>query len=355
MRGSEMKSNDKYNEKFNFWFFARVAAFSLIFVLALTLLSVGPFSKKEGTQFHNYYKDAYSFMIEPQNTIDIVCIGTSEPYSGYVPHKVYEKYGYTSVNTCMTNQDTVRSYAFFKDLLNYQKPKVLIIETDMLDYEKDNAAVSAVYKKLQSTFAPVSEKRFNDILSSRLSVFQFNDRWKSLNFKTAFSSYDKNKQYQSINHGYSYSKDVDPTVKENEKMRVTDKTAGISEECLYYLDGLIALCNENDVKYFFVEMPQNGWNYAKHNAVTELAEKYDCDFIDYNLRMDEIGFDIKTDFRDPGHTNYSGAVKVTQGLADYMHENYSDILCDHRGDSNYAFYDKSISEFYELNNIKQTE
>lgn len=352
MRGSKMKNNSKHSDKFNVCFFVRLTAFVLLFIFVLTALSFGPFSRKESTQFKNYYKDAYTFIIEPKDTIDIVCIGTSEPYSGYVPHKVYEKYGYTGIDTCMTFQDTVRSYTFFKDLLNYQKPKVLIIETDMLEYEDNKAENLNNYESFVKHIPPVSEKRFNDIVSSYFSVFQLNDRWKSMAVRDWFT-FDNDAEYKSVNHGYNYSSDEDSSVEENVNMAVTDKTSSISYECLYYLDKLIELCRDNNIEYFFVEMPQNSWTYARHNAVKKLAEQYECDFIDYNLKLDEIGFNIKTDFRDPGHVNYSGAVKVTQSLADYMNNKFSDILCDHRGDSDYDFYTESISEFYELNNIKQ--
>ena len=56
-------------------------------------------------------------------------------------------------------------------------------------------------------------------------------------------------------------------------------------------------------------------DYAKENGIP---------FLDFNVDQYGTGFDWHTDSRDGGnHLNYSGALKMTKYLGEYLSQNYN--------------------------------
>lgn len=64
----------------------------------------------------------------------------------------------------------------------------------------------------------------------------------------------------------------------------------------------------------------------------------------------DMGFDANQDFSDGPHLNFGGAVKASQYLSRYLHENYD--LPDRRGDPAYAYLDQEL-ERYEREKINE--
>lgn len=338
------------SDDFNAAFFVRVLCFVLVFVLIIGALSVGPFSNRQGTTFNNYYRSAYSYLLEDDNTIDVACMGTSESYSGFVPNIVYDAYGYTCLNTSMTFQTTMRTYTFLKDLLQHQQLKVLVLETDMLYYGYHKTeGKTPFYEKYTALgepyFSMVSESRFDDIVSTRASVFNFNDRWKRLTAKSFLASYTEEEEYD-YNHGYYFITKTDAKVKPNKNMAPTDAVATIPYESHYYLDKIVKLCRDKGIEIVWFEFPQaRDYSYAKHNAIQQAADADGVTFVDMNLMLDELCIDYEKDFRDSAHVNYSGASKVSAYVADYLHEHYGDVLTDRRGDPQCLKYEQAQEDF----------
>ncbi|MBQ9228859.1 MAG: hypothetical protein IJ168_08525 [Eubacterium sp.] len=346
-----MKKETVKSDNYNAAFFARVACFILVFALIIGVLSRGPFSNKQGTTYNNYYRKAYSYLLEPEDTIDVVCMGTSEAYTGFIPNAVFEKYGYTCLNTSMTYQTSMRTYTFLTDLLKHQDIKVLVLETDMLyyGYHSNDSYTTPFYEKYTAAaepfFSRVSESRFDDIVSTHASVFNFNDRWKRLEPQELVTSFHSLEPYD-YNHGYYFVTKTDKAVKPNKNMEPTDEVAVMPYESHWYLDKLIDLCQDKGIAVVLFEFPQaRDYSYAKHNAIQQAADRDGVTFVDMNLMLEELGIDYTTDFRDAAHVNYSGAVKVTDYVADYLHAHYGDLLTDRRGDVTCAQYEAAQRDF----------
>ena len=65
----------------------RVLAFVLVFFVVLEGLSLTLFSPRQAKGFKNRLQDAYSFMDEQKDTIQIAGFGNSDLYSAFSPHK----------------------------------------------------------------------------------------------------------------------------------------------------------------------------------------------------------------------------------------------------------------------------
>ena len=80
------------------------------------------------------------------------------------------------------------------------------------------------------------------------------------------------------------------------------------------------------------------------NAVKSYADKRGINFIDCNQRLEEFGFNWKTDTYDAGdHLNYSGAVKLSAFVGEYIKKEYD--LPDRREDGKYSFWQEDLKKY----------
>lgn len=351
------KSEKKIFTKPNIVSFVKTVSFVLVFIIVLQSLSVGVFSKSKATTYKNKFNKAYSYLLEPDNSLDIVGIGSSNLYSAFVPTTLWENYGYTSCVISKPHQTTVESYGFLKEVLKTQTPKLLIIETDMLyenadKFDPNGKQHGKIYqnavkarKKLDDFYNNLNADEFQDGVMSRFSIFKFHNRWKTLKTKDLKNTKSQS-GYQAIDHGYNFNNSV-KAAKANGNMKESDIIEPIDNENQLYLNKMLQLCNENGITPILIEVPSNdSWNYYRHNAVARFAEENSVEFIDLNLYLKQIDFDIKTDYRDGGsHCNYFGAEKVTNYLGGVIKDDYSSEISDKRNDSDFAYWYESVRAF----------
>ena len=111
------------------------------------------------------------------------------------------------------------------------------------------------------------------------------------------------------------------------------------------LDKIYELCKKKNISLFLIEVPSKIlWDYEKYNAVKEYAEKRGINFIDCNQRLEEFGLNWKTDTYDAGdHLNYSGAVKLSAFVGEYIKKEYD--LPDRREDGKYSFWQEDLKKY----------
>lgn len=337
----------------------RLISFVLVFVILLQVLSSTVFSSGSSVTYKNAYTRAYSFLSEPENSIDVACIGNSDLYSAFVPMRLWDQYGYTSTVISKPHQTTLNSYTLMKELLEVQSPKVMIIETDMF-YEdapklKNGNEMSKTEKikyRLKYVLSFFGKNKVEEAISSRFRIFTFHDRWKKLTLSDIKNSFNKTTEV-TIDHGYNFNNSVKPGIA-NDCMKKTDKTERISDESLIYIDKMVSLCREKNISVVFVQMPSlHSWNYSRHNTVQQLADYYGVEFIDFNLKLQDIDFDISSDYRDGGdHLNFYGATKTTHYLGDFINGKYASVLTDRRNDENYSYWPESNDAFCKKYNVQ---
>ena len=292
------------------------AVFTIIGVLSVM---VNPDNTGAGVdKFDKVVIDADS---ENENSIDVVVIGDSEAYRSIIPPEMYRKYGFTSYVAASPAQKTYQSYAMLEAILERQKPSVCILEPNVLF--RDYSIVSSVWPRFEKTFP----------------IFKYHNAWKGV--------FDSDYKYDDLSFdsfkGYRYIDSVKATKNVNYMVQ-TDSTEPISTSNTNDFRRIYELCKKNDIKLLVLRTPSiKNWNYAKYDAVRQLAEKYKVKFIDLNMD-NSIGIDWTQDTYDKGdHLNYSGAEKVTDFLGAYLDKRYD--LPDHRGDKEYASWEKSVEKY----------
>ena len=80
----------------------------------------------------SYTKIIKEFYKEPKDSLDVVFVGDSSIYKGVSPMQLWHEHGIASYNYASPTQRVWDSYYCVKEVLNYQKPKVIVMDTNQI-------------------------------------------------------------------------------------------------------------------------------------------------------------------------------------------------------------------------------
>lgn len=278
-------------------------------------------------------KKTESFMLEKENSLDIIFLGDSETYANFSPLHIWNKSGITSYVMGTSAQRLCDTYELLKRSVNNQDIKVILLETNCL------------YRN-SSTYYDNDDYVMNK-LSDVFPILKYHSRWENLfdgNVNDKFAAEER------MYKGFRLRFTVEPYT-DGEWMNETAEIAEIPEDNVEYLNKIKEFCEGQNIEFMLISAPSpDCWNYERHNAVSRWAEENAIDFLDLNLMDEKIGIDWETDTRDGGnHLNYYGAVKVSDFMCGYLMEKYD--LTDHRNDpyyeqwnSEYDYYIKKVNK-----------
>lgn len=325
----------------------------LIIVQIITPIFIPKWNNKYGDMTQKI-KGIYT---ETENSIDVVILGNSDAQKGISTMTLWEKYGISSYNLGTPLQTSWTSYYLLQEICKYQKPKLVVYETDSLFEEKDRRKVQLrkVYDNMKlsaNKVKAVLDSSYNNsvygILSYAFPLIKFHSRWNELDkddFKYAYCDYeDQLKGYQICTKGKAHKKG-NKYLTENDKDVVLNNMPEQSEE---YMQKIVDLCKQNNINLVLVEVPSaSSWSYKKSNIVSDFAKKNSVEFLDLNLNYEDFGFDWKKDTQDKGnHLNTSGAEKVASYLGDIMSKKYQ--INNRKSNPNYFKWNEDLKIYEEL-------
>ncbi len=265
---------------------------------------------------------------EKPDSIDVIFAGDSECYATFSPVNMWRDYGFTSFLCATSAQRLCDTYNILQSTFETQSPKIVVVNTNTF------------YRSAELEKA--SDDKYIKMLGKHLPVFRYHSRWKTFMSQEILQE-DEVKNYTEDQKlkGFRLRTAV-KGYKGGKYMNETDKKEAIAPLAIEYMEKIKALCEENNCKLVLVSAPSaKNWNYERHNAVTELAEKEELDYIDLNLLLEEMNIDWLNDTKDGGdHLNYEGAKKVSEYFGKYLSETYE--LPDHRDDSEYSSWNQYI-------------
>lgn len=282
---------------------------------------------------------ASGILTEPENTIDVLVLGDSESYNSYIPLELWNQYGFTSYVCGTPAQRISNSYEYLKSVFNTQKPKIVILEANNL-YTKNGVV-----------------RRIKEYIDKKIPAFEYHDRWKSLSKEDFY----KSSEYTEIvnDKGYRYSNKVRIVKKSKREnfMQLNENAKNIPGDNKKILKEIKDYCDKNNAKLILYNSPAPAnWNYNKHNDVEKLANSLGIEYIDLNIKVDELKINWKKDSQEKKgeHLNYTGAMKVTNYIGNYLKSNND--LPDHRQDENYKSWDEAYVNFQkEIEDSKDKE
>lgn len=303
----------------------KAVLFMLILFVILEIMSYWfiPKSNVKGNGIHE--ARANGVFGERKNSIDVLVIGDSESFTSIIPLEVWNKYGFTMYNGGVSRQYLVDTYDYLNKVLEYQMPKVVLLE------------VNAVYRNMD----------VQNVISSKfqsfLPVFRYHDRWKKL---TTHDFTDRVKYtWTDEMKGFYYNVNIVAPKYTGDYMKNNKKKTGIKKINMYYLNKIVDKCLDNNIIIVLYSVPSTlNWNNKRHDEVMSYANKKNIDYLDLNLKSDLIGIDWEKDSRDGGdHLNFYGALKVTEFIGEYL--NGLHVLPNHKNDDDFDSWNKSY-EFY---------
>lgn len=269
-----------------------------------------------------------------KNTVDVLFLGSSHGVSSFSPQKLYNDYSIRSYNLSSEQQNLLVSYYWLKEALRYQTPKVVVLDTYILyPYRKkeilnsDEATIRKAFDFMRwskNKVEAVNDVAALDEKQSKVSYYftniRFHTRWKGLNEDDfTFSEMEA--------HGglKGFSALSDYCMIENYlpfKKGVSEETEEMVPLMQEYLNHIVSLCREHEIKLIIVKTPCTFANIARYNSLMDYAEKNEIQYIDFNEEeiYQECGFDFPKDTREGEHLNIWGAEKVTDYIGRYLEE-----------------------------------
>jgi len=234
------------------------------------------------------------------------------------------------------------AYYMMVECLKYQTPDLIVLNMDSAfnnthssesNYRKALDNMKLGKNKIEAITDPAFGFKRSEQLSLLFPIMRYHSRWselKDVDFREAFKNeafaykgMDLIAQIKPNKDGYKYME------KDTSKKQITGK----SEK---YMNKMIDLCKEKNIKLLLVELPSaDSWSKDMSDKTFEYAKKHDLEFIDMNLNAEDFGFDWETDTCDAGdHLNVYGAEKVSKYLGKIIQEKYN--IPNRKDDSNYA-------------------
>lgn len=262
---------------------------------------------------------------EPDHTIDLLVIGDSECYTTVSPMDLWKDHGISAYLGGQSGQKIQESYYMLKTALETQKPKLVMMETNVLyrSADKPDALQDILYEAGQHYFP----------------VFRYHDMWKTLLPGTKAGETD----YK----GYVPRTNVQPYTGNRSYMARTEEAVPVRGKTVrYYMDEILRICREEGIAFMLYSGPSPvNYNYKKHNGLAAYAKEQKIPYLDLNLKQKELGIDWQMDTVDKGdHLNLTGARKVTRYLGNYLKENYE--LPDHREEQSYREWNAEADRFF---------
>lgn len=301
---------------------------SIAFVIGLVVILRGAsyivVPKNNMKEFGMEEVEANGILGEGKNTIDVLVLGDSESYSSISPMQIWKEKGYTSYVCGTSAQQLDYSQRLLHRAFENQSPKIVILETN------------AIYREVSREKAIVSR------LANSFPVFEYHDRWKNLNLNDL--KHGTKYTWTDTLKGYKYNRQIVASTKK-EHMNPTDKQATIPSRNIQYVKEMAEFCEENGAQFILLSTPSTiNWNYERHNGIKNLASELGCEYIDLNLKNDEVQINWDTDTKDKGdHLNHSGATKVTTYLSNFLEQ--KKILEDHRQKKDFAMWNDSYNKY----------
>lgn len=367
----------------------RVIVFLAILILIIELVTPIFIPKWVSGTKEGYSYIRKGFYNEDKNTIDVFFVGNSNVYRGVTPMLLWEKSGITSYDVAGSMQKMWNDYYMIKDAINYQKPKIIVLDLDAIfDDTPSQEEMARKYfdtmklsnTKIEAISDPVFEFSTDVKLTYLFPILRYHSRWSEFNDNDFYLAYDS---YHYYNKGFDMSgnvkfvknkynnynnndskennntnnnnnnKENNNTNNKNKDTQNNQEKIKIPSKCEKYIDKIIELCKENDIEIIFISLPNEYCSEEKNTITTQFAKEKGIEYINLNEKIDEIKLNWNEDRSDEFHLNIYGAEKVTNYLNNYF-EKYQ--LEDHRNDVKYRQWNLDLKEYQQnVNKKKQTQ
>ncbi len=288
----------------------RLTAFLLALVLFLGVTWAGgrllmPQRKEYGSLWEQYLR-------EPENSLDLLFLGSSIAYCDVAPAWIWEESGLRSWVMAGPEQTLSLTYYYLREALKTQKPKLVVLEASALFFDKyqnySRANVSTMplsANRLRATLRAVEKAEWKGLL---FPLYNYHGRWTEVRREELEEHLHPR---QDALAGYMpLSRALPQTPRVNED-RVLQEA--VYRENLRWLGRLREYCRKKETRLLLYLSP------SAARTPPELTERIRADAEDMGIELwnlsdlaPELGIDNDLDWYDPLHFNISGAEKFSR-------------------------------------------
>lgn len=270
-----------------------------------------------------------SLYSEPENSVDVLIVGSSHVNSGYIPAVLWQEYGISAHNVYSWSQPMWISYHYIREALKTQSPGVVVLDLNGMMYgnsvEQPDATDSVNYA---NSFTIDPGANFLEMIATVahcgvdlrdpidfLPLIRYHSRWKNLD-EHAFT-YDPHHDHSALK-GYGFQVVQHANI---QPVFPSLDSAQPYSAAVEYLDRIVALSEREQFDLVFVLAP---YVYQENEPaifawLADYADAHGIPLLNYCLQDSQrIGLDWSTDFCDASHVNYVGALKLTRDLGDHL-------------------------------------
>lgn len=292
--------------------------FILFILVEASIIILTP--KSDSDKYSFLERAEYEILQEKKETVDVLAFGDSLIYSSINPLIIWNDYGYTVFDVAEPAYIMSDAYKQLEAAIDYHKPKMVIMEGNMLFRNPKNYPW---YDKLAKK------------IGNMVPINKYHNNWKNL---------ITNKQAGSKSlKGYKFITKVVPS-KNYDYMEYSKDVRKFPDKNIDWFKKMLELCKKKDIQFLLVSTPsQVSANFPRRTALVRLSNELDFDYVDLNLG-NPLNIDWTKETKDEGgHLNYLGAEKVSKYLGKYLKEKAK--LVDHRSDKKYASWNDAYNEY----------
>lgn len=316
----------------------------LLFVLVLGLVISLTFHFAYPSYIDGIY-DMTIFYQQEENTVDVLVLGSSHAFEAVNTAVLWNDAGIPSFILAGSMQPMWNTYYYLKEALKYQTPKLVVLEVYSAvmteDYSNNSKIIKNTFglKNSEDRTAAIKvsspEEQYQDYL---LGFPAYHAMVLDVTVKDILpykGNPDYYKNWKGFLENYETIAFAEPDVSD------VDEVGCMTEKTYEYFIKTIEMAQENNIPLLLITAPYyiEEEDQEIYNQVSNIAKEYGVNFVNFNLRIDQIGLDYSTDLADCHHLNYLGNVKFTTVLTDYITENYE--LTDRRGDNRWQTWENS--------------
>ncbi len=345
INGESEKSNSKFRKTAN--------AVKIISVLLIFIIGFASFCSVYSFKYLDSTFKMEMFYEQPEDSVDILVLGSSHSYQGINTAVLWEEYGYAAYDLCGAAQPIWNTYYYFEEALKTQTPKVVILDVYTLhytdEYGDESYAIKNTYgMKWSQTKVDAINASFDSELYGMqyfFDILQFHSRYSDLSASDFYPYMANTTLYENHKGFYCY---FTSTAIEDKDFSDFSYYNQMTEKVEEYYTKILELAYSNDIPVILVGIPFDADDYhiAFFKTAEAIANMYGYPFFNFLTDYKEaLGLDYSTDFYDSQHLNYLGNTKLTRFLGDYISDNYS--VPDRRGDDNYSSWEADAQVYYD--------
>lgn len=288
---------------------------------------------------------------QPEESIDVLTVGTSLAYAGINTNVLWAEYGIASYNLCSAEQPFWVSYYTIREALKTQRPKAILLDAKPAIYTRDYT------KRGRTILSTYGIRGLENRVGAMLACVEkpVDALGYILGLPEVHSNYEKIQVYDFVlppdngGRGSDWKGYIEmDEISRHQRPSVvwTNVKRNMNEREEEYARKIFELAKAEGIELLLVGLPNPDYanDHMYYNALWSIAEEYGIGGINYNDPDLRFGLRYSSDFADWQHLNVKGSMTFSRRLGADLRDLLA--LPDRRADAGYASYDACAEAWF---------